>query len=270
MLLKSSSLLQILLLLALVVSLTASPMEVSDDETSSKEEKIKKAEENTLIGNFFADSNIKRSLKKAGTKMLFTVLNGIICNEETFGRSACSAPVRYDDDNHTDLFREHYPEISFLHFIYRCRAIELNKWSRAYYWERERCPADTPFCGVQRQQKDPNKKVETKTQRVQVLCMGEGILKGNKNYVNANPGVDQKEIDKLGDRVKYVNQYTITDHPKVKKSDAINLGLVIQTKKYMKLLESLTPKEEPPQVPIKEAVSQKLNQFKNLFAKKET
>jgi len=273
MLPKPSSLLQILLLLALVVSLTASPMEMpdDDDETSSKgkEKELKDMEK-----GFFANGAVQRLLNKAGTMTLPTVLGGIICDKETLGKFACPAPERYGDANDMDPFRENYPETGFLHFIYKCVTMKRDDWFQgAFYWERKRCEVDT-FCGVQRFQKNRNKKVETKTQTVQVLCMGEGELKGekvkgNKNWVNANPGMDKEKMNKLlGSRVRYINQFTVTDHPDVKKSDAINLGLVIKTGKYKELLKEWSNEEKKPQHIEPKTPKMKIVQtFANLGAK---
>jgi len=112
------------------------------------------------------------------------------------------------------------------------------------------CPVKAPFCGVQRFQKDPNNKKPTTTEVVQVLCMGEGELKGkktvgNKNWHNPNPDMDQKKIDKqLGDRAKYMNQYTVTDHPSVRKSDIEELGLVVKDSVYAGYLKDFKPEKE--------------------------
>jgi len=242
MLPKSSSLLQILLLLALVVSLTASPMEESDGEVSLGEERKNKGK------TFHAKASTKKSLKKIGTMKTITFLGGIMCNEDTLGRSACSGPKRYDDAN--DLLRKNYPAIGYLHFIYTCVAKELSKWSKVYSWKKRLCPVKAPFCGVQRFQKDPNNKKPTTTEVVQVLCMGEGELKGkktigNKNWHNPNPDMDQKKIDKqLGDRAKYMNQYTVTDHPSVRKSDIEELGLVVKDSVYAGYLKDFKPEKE--------------------------
>jgi len=111
------------------------------------------------------------------------------------------------------------------------------------------CPVET-FCGVQRYQKDLKNKKPTNTEVVQVLCMGEGEMKGkktigNKNWFNPNQHMTQKVIDKLlGDRAKYMNQFTVTDHPNVRKTDIEKLELVVKDDVYAVYLKDFKPEEE--------------------------
>jgi len=264
MLLKSSSLLQILLLLALVVSLTASPMEIDEEKGKEKEKYIPKRrhssessleierrerKDQSFANPEYAKLHDSQTVVDMMITKKITALGGIECNEKTFGLSACYAPTRYRNGNNLDIsvFRENFPEKSYLRYIYKCERskIIIDKKGtvfRVYYWNEMRCPGKMSFCSIRRDGKEG----QTVTKKVQVLCMGENKPRqGSKNWFDANPSVTEVDIyGKNKKAIHYMNGYIVTNHEEVTKEIIQKFSFTIGDKPYNAFLQTLSADEK--------------------------
>jgi len=253
MLLKSSSLLQILLLLALVVSLTASPMEESDDDKGKQKE-----------DQSFPNPEILQLLEHTNTAVedtmitrKITVLGGIKCDSNTLGLTACFAEKRYRGDVLSEsIFRKDFPEISSLRNIYQCIMSEYvsdtsnSLTTKRYQWSEMRCLGNMSFCSIQQ--------ISTLNSHVRVLCMGETSAgKGNNHWYDASQVGDEGEfnsrLQKLNKNKKekenpalFMNRLVVTDARMIFKEYPKKLGHIIDDAKYEDMLITITQKIEKP------------------------